>query len=135
MPTRSAVDVFRQALPALQTGEVQSWLDLCTEDVVFEFPFARPEQPHRVEGRPALAEYLTAVTSRVRLDGLDALETHQTVNPDVAVIEATATGTVAATGEPYRMSYVVVLTLRDGLIARYRDYWNPLHTSDRKAAA
>jgi uncharacterized protein len=44
----------------------------------------------------------------------------------VAIIEMTMTGTVTATGAPYEQSYVVVLTVRDGLIARYRDYWNPL---------
>ncbi|APU17426.1 MULTISPECIES: nuclear transport factor 2 family protein [Actinoalloteichus] len=131
MTTPSALDVFRQALTSLQTGEVQAWLDLCTEDVVFEFPFARPGQPRSVEGRQALGEYLTGVMSRTHVDGLSSLETHQTLNPDVAIIEMTATGTVAGTGEPYQMSYVVVLTVRDGLIARYRDYWNPLDAPDQ----
>jgi len=34
----------------------------------------------------------------------------------------------ARMGEPvvYRMRYVAILTARDGEIARYRDYWNPL---------
>jgi ketosteroid isomerase-like protein len=38
----------------------------------------------------------------------------------------TAAGTIKDTGGPYEMSYVVVLTVRDGRIAHYRDYWNPL---------
>ncbi|MGD0700500.1 MAG: hypothetical protein ABSA02_11515 [Trebonia sp.] len=54
------------------------------------------------------------------------METHQTLDPDVAVIEMTATGKLKDTGEPYDQSYVVVLTARDGRITRYRDYWNPL---------
>ena len=48
------------------------------------------------------------------------------MNPDVAVFEMTAAGTIKDTGGPYEMSYVVVLTVRDGRIAHYRDYWNPL---------
>jgi ketosteroid isomerase-like protein len=58
------------------------------------------------------------------------LEIHETVKPDVAIIEMTMTGTVTATGAPYEQSYVSVLTVRDGLIARYRDYWNPLRVAE-----
>ena len=64
--------------------------------------------------------------SRVQFDGLSNFETHQTVDPDVAAIEMTATGKIKDTGEPYDQSYVVVLTAREGRIIRYRDYWNPL---------
>ncbi len=118
--------VFQKALSAMQSGDVQAWLDLCTDDVVFEFPFAPPGRPSKVEGKQALGEYLTAGPSRVEFDRLNNLETHQTLNPDVAIFEMTATGRVKDTGEPYEMSYVVVLTVRDGRIAHYRDYWNPL---------
>jgi ketosteroid isomerase-like protein len=31
-----------------------------------------------------------------------------------------------ATGAPYNQLYISVVTLRDGRIAHYRDYWNPL---------
>lgn len=111
---------------AIQFGDAQAWLNLCTEDVIFEFPFAPPGRPSKVEGKQALGEYLTAVPSRVEFDRLSNLETHQTLNPDVAIFEMTATGRVKDTGEPYEMSYVVVLTVRDGRIAHYRDYWDPL---------
>jgi len=39
---------------------------------------------------------------------------HQTLNPDVAIVEMTAVGCVKQTGEPYEMSYVVVLTASNG---------------------
>ena len=35
-----------------------------------------------------------------------------------------------STGAAYDMSYVVVLTLVDGKMAVYRDYWNPLTVLD-----
>jgi ketosteroid isomerase-like protein len=126
MTAASPIEAFQQALSAVQTGDVRAWLDLCSDDVVFEFPFAPPGRPSRVEGKQALGEYLAAVPSRIQFDQLSNLETHQTVNPDVAIVEMTATGRVKDTGEPYEMSYVVVLTVRDGRIAHYRDYWNPL---------
>ncbi|HEX6449108.1 MAG TPA: nuclear transport factor 2 family protein [Trebonia sp.] len=126
MTAPSAAEVFSQTVPAIQSGDVRALLRLCADDVVFEFPFAPPGWPGKVEGKRALGEYLAAIPAGVAFDKFD-LETHQTVNPDVAVIEMTATGRVKDTSEPYEMSYVVVLTVRDGLIVRYRDYyWNPL---------
>ena len=119
-------DIFQVSLRAMQSGDVGTYIALCTDDVVFEFPFAPPGRPVRVEGKEALGRYLAAIPSRIEAQVLSNLEVHQTVNPDVAIVEMTITGKVKGTGEPYEMSYVVVLTVREGRIARYRDYWNPL---------
>jgi len=124
--TPSPVELFEQALPAIQSGDIQTVLELCADDVVFEFPFAPPGRPGKVTGKQAVGEYLSAIPSRIRFDRLSNLEMHQTLNPDVAIVEMTAVGRVQQTGEPYEMSYVVVLTASNGRIARYRDYWNPL---------
>jgi uncharacterized protein len=126
----TAVDVFNTLTQQLATGDSNALVDLCTDDVVFEFPFAPPGRPSRVEGKPALGDYLKALSGRMRIEGVPNLEIHETVKPDVAIIEMTMTGTVTATGAPYEQSYVVVLTVRDGLIARYRDYWNPLRSAE-----
>jgi uncharacterized protein len=45
---------------------------------------------------------------------------------DTIVVEWTATGRTVATSQPYCLDYIVVLTVRDGLIALFRDYWSPL---------
>lgn len=120
------VEIFGQVLLATASGDVQAIIDLCADDVVFEFPFAPPGRPAEVSGKEPLSRYLAAAPSRVQFDGLSNFETHQTVDPDVAAIEMTATGKIKDTGEPYDQSYVVVLTAREGRIIRYRDYWNPL---------
>jgi len=127
----TAVDVFSKLAQAVvDTNDSGALADLCAEDVVFEFPFAPPGRPARVEGKAALGEYLKGLSGRMRIEGVRNLEIHETVQPDVAVIEMTLTGTVTATGAPYEQSYVVILTVRDGLIARYRDYWNPLRVAE-----
>jgi ketosteroid isomerase-like protein len=51
---------------------------------------------------------------------------HETADPAVIVTEFTASGVVVATGRPYQLRYIAVLTIRDGRIMHYRDYWNPL---------
>jgi ketosteroid isomerase-like protein len=127
----TAVDVFNKlAQVGVGTNDSGALLDLCADDVVFEFPFAPPGRPARVEGKPALGDYLKGISGRMRLEGVSNLEIHETVKPEVAIIEMTMTGTVTATGAPYEQSYVSVLTVRDGLIVRYRDYWNPLRVAE-----
>jgi uncharacterized protein len=127
----TAVDLFHKLAQAgVRANETGATLDLCADDVVFEFPFAPPGRPTRVEGKAELAAYLKGVSDRIRPDGVSNLEIHETVNPDVAIVEATMTGTIMATGARYEQASVGVLTARDGLIAHYRDYWNPLATAE-----
>jgi uncharacterized protein len=125
-PVPTPLEIFQQVLLATASGDVPAILDLCADDVVFEFPFAPPGRPAEVSGKEPLGRYLTAAPSRIQFDSLSNFETHQTLDPDVAIIEMTATGKIKGTGEPYDQSYVVVLTAREGRITRYRDYWNPL---------
>lgn len=125
-PTPTAV--FQQILAGMGAGDAHALLGRCHDDVVFEFPFAPDGRPKRLEGRRAVGEYLEEVGAGVVLDGLTSLELHQTIDPDVAVIEFSATGRVRETSAPFERSYIVVLTVRDGLVARYRDYWNPLES-------
>jgi ketosteroid isomerase-like protein len=95
----TAVDVFNKlAQVSVETNDSGAMLDLCADDVVFEFPFAPPGRPARVEGKPALGDCLKALSGRVRLEGMRNLEIHETVKPDVAIIEMTLTGTGTATG-------------------------------------
>jgi ketosteroid isomerase-like protein len=119
-------EVFATAMTAISSGDVEGWLAQCTDDVVVEFPFAPPGRPRRVAGRDAVGQYLKAYPGQIEFDEVTNLDVHQTVDPDTAVIEMTATGRVKATGAPYEMSYVVVLKTVDGRMSLYRDYWNPL---------
>ena len=55
---------------------------------------------------------------------------HESTDPEVAVTEFEARGTVVGTGRPYRMRYIAVVTARGGQIVHYRDYWNPLAAAE-----
>lgn len=119
-------DVFTTATQAVSRGDTDGWLALAHDDIVLEFPYAPPGRPARVEGKHAVGEYLRAVPAQIDFEEITYLDVHQSVDPDSAVIEWSAKGRVKATGAPYEMAYVVVLTLVDGLMKHYRDYWNPL---------
>ena len=126
MPEPTPGDVFAAATDAFVRGDAQGWLAQAHPDIVLEFPFAPPGLPDRVEGTAAVAQYLHTAPGQIAFDDVRVLHTHQSLDPATAVIEWSATGHIKATGEPYEMSYAVVVTLVDGLMAVYREYWNPL---------
>ena len=126
MTTSTPGDVFVEATEAIRAGDVDGWLATCRDDVVLEFPYAPEGRPRRIEGKAAAGDYLRAIPSQIDFERVTNLEVHQTVDPNTAIIEWSASGRVKATGAPYEMDYVVVLVLVDGKMAVYRDYWNPV---------
>lgn len=61
--------------------------------------------------------------------GIPAVRVHRTEDPATVVAEFSAEGRAVRTGAPYRMDYIAVVTVRDGLIAEYRDYWSPVQAA------
>ncbi|GAA1023885.1 MULTISPECIES: nuclear transport factor 2 family protein [Amycolatopsis] len=118
------------ALDLLVQHDMAGFVQLFAEDAVLEFPFAAPSEPKRVEGRAALAEYLRDYPNLFDVREVAAKRVHQTTDPEVSIAEFELAGIAVATQKPYRLGYVVVLTVRDGLIHRYRDYFSPLAVID-----
>lgn len=119
-------EVLQQAARLLLAKDMAGFVALYAEDAVMEFPFAPPGQPAEVTGRPALEAYLLHYPELLDVREFTVSALHETQDPEVIVAEIDAAGFVVATGLPYELRYIAVLTIRDGLITRYRDYWNPL---------
>ena len=116
-------DLLRAALGD-KLAPADGMLDLFADDVVFEFPYAPEGLPKRLEGRAALAAHLARIGPLLSFGTMELGDVHAA--GETVVIESSCTGQGAATGVPYNQTYVSVVTLRDGRIAHYRDYWNPL---------
>lgn len=134
-PVATPGRVFAAATNAFITGDAQGWLSHAHPDIVLEFPFAPSGLPSRIEGKAAVEQYLRSVPGQVEFDDVTVLHEHQTTDDDTAIIEWSARGHVKATGAPYEMAYAVVVTLIDGQMAVYREYWNPLVALELEHAA
>ncbi|NGY61538.1 nuclear transport factor 2 family protein [Lentzea sp. NEAU-D13] len=127
------MDLIPRALQLLLDKDMTGFAGLWAEDGVMEFPFAPPGYPSRLEGRAAIEDYLRDYPKMLDVQGFPTQVVHQSTNPDVAVVEFDAEGVVVATGKPYRFSYIAVITVRNGEIVSYRDYWNPLYVQELSA--
>ena len=95
-----------------------------SEDVVFEFPYAPDGFPRRLEGLPALGSHLERLGPMLELGQFTLHAVH--LSDETVTLEFSCDGHGIATGLPYDQDYISVVTLREGRIAHYRDYWNPL---------
>ncbi|MFF3013149.1 nuclear transport factor 2 family protein [Streptomyces sp. NPDC057939] len=124
--TTSPTDLYRHGLRLLLDKDIASWVALWAEHGVMEFPFAPPGWPERLEGRGAIAAYMRDHPDHIDLHDIPDLRIHRTAEPTTIVVEMRGVGRVVATGAPFDMTYIAVVTVEDGRFTSYRDYWNPL---------
>lgn len=124
--TSPAADLYRRSLRLLLDKDIASWVGLWAEHGFMEFPFAPPGWPRRLEGREAIAAYMRDYPDHIDLHDFSDLRIHETTDPGTIVVEMRGMGRVVATGSPFDMTYIAVVTVQDGRFTSYRDYWNPL---------
>ncbi len=118
--------LLRQALGDLISREATSFLDMCDENIVFEFPYAPEGFTQRLMGKSALAAYLPTVADLLTIESMNLNRVIIGTGFETATIEFDCGGYSNDTGARYDQTYVSVVDLKNGLITRYRDYWNPL---------
>lgn len=121
----TARDVFAHSLELLERGEVDRWVDLFAPDGVLEIPFPLPGFPDRIAGTAALREYMAVFPEQLRVRFHEPAY-HPTQDDGVVVAELSSDATALASGATFQQRYVSIVTVRDGRITLFRDYWNPL---------
>jgi uncharacterized protein len=120
----------RQILAELHKRSVQdvsSTLDLYAEDAVHEQPFGPAGAPKRLEGRESIRRMLDAQSGDdppVVYTAFENVVVWETSDPEVIIAESDVVGKVAATGASARVSNVLVLRVRNGLIQSTRSYFD-----------
>jgi uncharacterized protein len=113
---------------AMVAGEAVVFADLFAVDGVLAYPFAPPGQPPELRGREAIRAHFAGLGQRRELfvmEGVEA-EARQTDDPEVVVTQITHFGQSNVTGAPYRFTALGIIRVRDGEIARYDDYMDPI---------
>lgn len=127
MNTHTApADLYHRGLRLLLDKDIDAWVELWDAEGVLEFPFAPPGWPRRLDGKAAVADYMRGYADHIDLHDFPDVEVHRTTAPETVVVEMRGVGRLVKTGDPFDMNYIAVVTVRNGLIVHYRDYWNPL---------
>lgn len=102
------------------------FFDILGEDIEVEYVITVPGYPRHVHGREAVADLYRPYGKVIILQRSSGLAVHHDPATGVVVLEYTCEGRVVATGDPYVNHYISVLTIKDGLVAKWRDYLDPL---------
>jgi len=132
--TPQPADLFRHGLRLLLAKDIPGWVDLWDDRGVLEFPFAPDGWPTRLEGKAAVSDYMRHYPDHIDLHDFPDLKIYETGESGTIVVEMRGVGRLVETGAPFDTIYIAVVTVTDGLIVRYRDYWNPLVVSQGGAA-
>ncbi|WP_025692076.1 nuclear transport factor 2 family protein [Paenibacillus zanthoxyli] len=120
-----AQETFRNHLKYLSGGDIEAWIGLWHEDGILEFPYGPAGFPEYKQGKADMYEYMLNFPKHFDVQFTD-LEFHPAVDPELVIAEFKSTGKHRETGNPYNQTYISVVETKDGLITRYRDFWNPL---------
>ncbi len=124
--------VFDRFLAASVENRWDDVADLYAEDVTLEMPFTLPGVPRETKGREELRRRFHSAGRVRRLVKAGNVVVHETTDPSVLVAEFDLHG--EAGGTPFVSSYVMVLTIRDGLITHSRDYTDTAAAAERLRA-
>ncbi|MFI9560933.1 nuclear transport factor 2 family protein [Nonomuraea endophytica] len=119
-------ELLSKGMDLLLAKDMAGFADLWAADGTMEFPFAPPGWPARLDGRAEVRDYLSGYTDVYDIKRVAEQAVHQTTDPEVIIAEIEVDGVLVRTGEPYQRRYISVITVRDGHIIGYRDYWSPL---------
>ncbi|MFD9636597.1 nuclear transport factor 2 family protein [Streptomyces violascens] len=127
-------ELYRHGLRLLLDKDIAAWVDLWDDEGVFEFPFAPDGWPRRLEGKAAVRDYMRDYPDHIDLHDFPDVQIHQTDAPETIVVEMRGVGLLVRSNAPFYMSYIAVVSVTNGRITHYRDYWNPLALTQGGAA-
>jgi len=121
------VQVVQQLFAAFGQGNIAAVLQMLAEDVDYQSPVTRTEPVEISWAKPRhsreeVALHFKELAEKVQPEPFEQLEF--TAQGDRVVVEGRNRGTVRSTGRTYEHDWVMVFTLRDGKIVRYRHYYD-----------
>lgn len=103
--------------------DFESFAELFAADGVIEMPFAVAGMPARLDGREAIREFsLKAADHPVEIIDLRVVQLHETVDPEVVILELVTDGRHTTTGVPFQATCIQVFRIQNGEIKLFRDY-------------
>lgn len=126
MSAESNVEFIKGLFAAFGRGDIGYVVDAHADDILMESPVSRTSTLQWAgvrRGRQELVDYFETMAAHVRPEAFR--DVVFTASGDRVVVEGSNGGTVLATGERYDHEWVMVFTIQDGKVARFRHFYDP----------
>ena len=118
--------MLRRVLGERLNPDLETFPEMFTPDGVLEYPFAPPGLNTSFAGREAIIENFQRIRKFLRIDSVFDVSEISVSDANTIVLEFYGRGEGLITNEIYNQRYISVISMHDGQIVRYKDYWNPL---------
>lgn len=125
-PTSTLPTWLADALDSLAAGDIDGFMRIYAPDAVHEFPWASEGGVRRLEGRDAIAAYMSQLPGRIKFGPLSDIQVREV--DDETIFQAIGHHR-RLDGTPRDLGYIGFITRRDGQVTRWQDYMNPLPLS------
>ncbi|MFD2700965.1 nuclear transport factor 2 family protein [Paenibacillus shunpengii] len=119
-----AAEILETFHNSIITQDFESWLELFSEDAIFEFPYAPEGYTKRLVGIQEIRNYIYELPKLMNVHAFSNAEL--TITNEKIVAEYTCDGVIIETQKPYQQTYISVIHTKGGKITRFKDYWNPV---------
>jgi uncharacterized protein len=121
-----ATDLVKRHIETLVADHPQ-WQTLIADDIVWELPYAPGiGHPGKLTGRDAVLRHAAWFLGVVADFRFFDLRVYEFTDPETALAEVRAEGTIKPTGRKYEQEYVVLLRSSRGKIVFLREYFDPI---------
>ena len=127
MSAEDNVEMIERLFQAFGRGDAGTILAALTDDVDWQGPVSGQADTlpwaGRRRGRDQVADYFRQFGATSEWHPME--DVVYTASGDRVVVEGRNRNTARATGQPYEHQWVMVFTITDGRIARFRHYYDP----------
>ncbi len=120
----AAIRVVEGCFAAIAEHDADRLVTYYAEDYVLELPYYKPGEPLVLTGRAVVHAYLVELLAAQHME-ITLSGHHWIADERLLIAEYACRGHFLDTREPYQNLYVGYWYLRDGVVARLREYYNP----------
>lgn len=119
-------DRAKRLLAGLRESGIDGVAELLDERVQMEMPFAPKGTPATVAGKASVLEALSFIPQHFSRFRINPHECYECKARSTVILECTSIGIYKSPGAPaYQNRYVMLFTFENGLVTRWREFFNP----------
>jgi ketosteroid isomerase-like protein len=116
------VEIVRAAAVAFNRGELDDWLEYLADDIDHRAVEGAPDDPGPIHGKDAVRAYAEdwlATFDDFKSEPAELIDAGE----DKVIVVTRISGRAKLSGVETDLTYAALYTIRDGKIARGREYW------------
>ena len=116
------VEILREAAAAFNRGDLDAWLEYLADDIDHRAAEGAPDDPGPIHGKDAVRAYIRDwldLFDDFRAEPIELIDAGE----DRVIAVTRISGRAKLSGVETDLTFAALYTIRDGKIARGREYW------------